>query len=69
MAQNIECFLLPAQERSKLILTLLKFLLKTAKALEDGRFGAEKINNFDQYKASADYVQFLGEIRDCAAKY
>jgi hypothetical protein len=44
-------------------------LLKTAKALEDGRFGAEKLPNFDQYKASEEYARLSMEIRDCAVKY
>lgn len=40
MAENIECFLLPVQEKGNFMLLLLKLMLKIIKSLEDGRFGA-----------------------------
>lgn len=50
-------------------MVLLKYLLKVAKMLEDGRFNSQRLIQFDEYKTKDNYLLLHNEIEESSAKY
>ena len=50
-------------------MVLLKYLLKIAKMLEDGRFTSQRLIQFDEYKTKDNYLLLRNEIEESSAKY
>ena len=56
MIEHIDCYLLSSDEKNSFLLVLLKYLLKTIKTLEDGRYRSQRFVRFDEYKTSEEFV-------------
>ena len=51
MVEHIDCFLLPSEQKGAFLMVLLKYLLRVARMLQDGRFVSQRLIRFDEYKA------------------
>lgn len=47
MIQHIDCYLLPQEQKNMFLMVLLKYLLKIARTLSDGRFVSQRLIKFD----------------------
>jgi hypothetical protein len=62
MIQHIDCYMLDGPAKSTFLMILLKYLLKVAKMLEDGRFTSQRLIQFDEYKTKDNYLLLHNEI-------
>jgi hypothetical protein len=62
MIEHIDCFRLPPADKNTFLMVLLKYLLKVAKQLQDGRFTSQRLIRFDEYKVKDDYSLLHNEI-------
>jgi hypothetical protein len=69
MIQHIDCYLLPPEQKNMFLMVLLKYLLKIARTLADGRFVSQRLIRFDEYKVKDHYALLQQEIEETAAKY
>ena len=61
--------MLDGPEKGTFLMILLKYLLKVAKMLEDGRFTSQRLIKFDEYKTKDNYLLLHNEIEESSAKY
>lgn len=50
-------------------MVLLKYMLKTIKTLQDGKFTTKRLIKFDEYKTNDEYGIISAEISEYSAKY